>query len=124
MEAGALAGRRPLQPPSRPPRVRVASGGAGHPPCGAPRAPPRRGGALLGAAIAPAKVRVDRRGRGTLTIGCPAAAPASCDAGVALATKARKPLSLAKAGFKAAPGATKTVRFKLSRKGRARVRKA
>ena len=79
--------------------------------------------ALLRAAIGPATVKVDRRGRGFLLIGCPAMAPAACDAGVTLSTVGRKRLRLARAKFKAAPGATRKVRFKLSRKGRARLLK-
>jgi Ca2+-binding RTX toxin-like protein len=77
--------------------------------------------ALLRAAIGPARVKVNRRGRGVLLVGCPAMAPAACDAGVTLSTTGRSLLRLARANFKAAPGATRKVRFKLSRKGRARL---
>lgn len=70
------------------------------------------------ASIGPALVRVNRRGRGTLLVGCPATSPAACKARVSIATRGgRKIRKLVRGrGFAATPGETKKIRFKLSRK--------
>jgi hypothetical protein len=100
----------PVQPPVGPP---------GDPPVLVPPSP----------VFAPLSVRggnrrVDRRGRVTFVIGCPAVAPVPCAGSVLLRTARRRALTLGRKAFTIAPGRTARVRVKVGRRGRRALRRA
>jgi hypothetical protein len=67
--------------------------------------------------------RLDRRGRVTFVVGCPAAAPGPC-AGRVVLRRARRPLALGRKAFTLAPGQAGRVRVKVGRRGRRALRRA
>jgi hypothetical protein len=84
-------------------------------------------------AVAGRRLRLTRSGRVKLSLRCPLAETLGCHGGVTLETakkvrtggrgKARKRLRLGRTSFRIAGGQTRTVRVRISKRGRALVRR-
>ena len=81
--------------------------------------------AFAGLSILTKNVRADSKGRVSVNLRCPAAAVGNCKGKITLKAKIkRNPVTLASARFSIAPGKSKRVRLKLSRKRRGQLRRA
>jgi hypothetical protein len=78
----------------------------------------------VGLSIRTKSVRLDRRGRVKIKVRCSAASTENCKGTLSLTAKVkRKTLKLGKKKFNIAPGKTKSVLVKISKKGRKLIKR-